>query len=116
MPVELGIDGSLRGNQAKSPICWPVRMSAPRVSFGYRPSPMGGGAVGNDPDERSPIAKAAAWAARILTVALEMVLPALIGTWVDQKLGTVAVFMLIGLGLGGFAATVHLMQMIKNID
>lgn len=72
--------------------------------------------MGNVPDERSPMAKAAAWSARILTVALEMVLPALIGTWVDQKLGTVAVFMLIGLGLGGFAATVHLMHLIKNID
>jgi F0F1-type ATP synthase assembly protein I len=72
--------------------------------------------VGNVPDERSPVAKAAAWAARILTVALEMVLPGLFGSWVDQKLGTVALFMLIGLGLGFFVATLHLMQMIKKID
>lgn len=72
--------------------------------------------VGNVPDERSPVAKAAAWAARILTVALEMVLPGLFGSWVDQKLGTVALFMLIGLGLGFFVAAVHLMQMLKKID
>jgi len=75
-----------------------------------------GVAVGKVPDERSPIAKAAAWSARILTVALEMVLPGLFGSWVDQKLGTVALFMLIGLGLGFFVATLHLMQMIKKID
>ena len=72
--------------------------------------------MGNDPDERSPMAKAAGWAARILPVAVEMVLPALIGTWIDRKLGTVAVFMLIGLGLGCFAATLHLMQLIKKFD
>ena len=62
------------------------------------------------------MAKAAGWAARILTVAVEMVLPALIGTWIDRKLGSVAVFMLIGLGLGCFAATLHLMQLIKKFD
>jgi hypothetical protein len=65
-------------------------------------------------DDRSPIAVAYQWATRIMVVAMEMVLPALVGHWIDARLGTVVLFLLIGLGLGCTAATVHLMQMIRS--
>jgi hypothetical protein len=65
-------------------------------------------------DDRSPIAVAYQWASRIIVVAMEMVLPALAGHWVDERLGTVVLFLLVGLGLGCTAATVHLMQMIRT--
>jgi hypothetical protein len=66
------------------------------------------------PDDRSPIALAYAWATRIMVVALTMVLPGLAGHWLDEKLGTVVLFLLIGLGLGCAAATVQLMQIIRT--
>jgi F0F1-type ATP synthase assembly protein I len=61
-------------------------------------------------DDRSPAAKAYQWASRIMVVAITMVLPALAGHWVDKKLGTVVLFLLIGLGLGCTAAVFQLMQ------
>ena len=35
-----------------------------------------------------------------MVVALEMVLPGLAGHWLDKQLGTVVLFMLLGLGFG----------------
>ena len=46
------------------------------------------------------------WASRIMVVALEMVLPGLAGHWLDKQLGTVVLFLLVGLGLGCTAAVV----------
>jgi F0F1-type ATP synthase assembly protein I len=65
------------------------------------------------PDDRSPIALAYAWATRIMVVALTMVLPGLAGHWLDKRLGTVVLFLLIGLALGCVAATFQLMQIIR---
>lgn len=64
-------------------------------------------------DERSSIAAAYQWASRITIVAFEMVLPGLAGYWLDQKLGTAVLFMLVGFGLGCTGATVHLTQMVR---
>jgi hypothetical protein len=69
--------------------------------------------VTDPPDQRSSIAAAYQWASRITVVSFEMVLPGLAGYWLDQKLGTSVVFMLIGFGLGCTAATVHLTQMVR---
>ncbi len=66
------------------------------------------------PDGRSPMARASEWATRIMTVSLEMVLPGLAGYWVDQKLHTVALFMLIGFALGCTAAMVHLVHLTRS--
>jgi hypothetical protein len=66
------------------------------------------------PDDRSPVAAAYQWATRIMVVALEMVLPGLAGHWLDVQLGTVVLFLLIGLGLGCTAAVVHLVQMTRK--
>ena len=46
-------------------------------------------------------------------VALEMVLPGLAGHWLDQRLGTVVLLMLLGFALGGTAAVVHLIHMVR---
>jgi hypothetical protein len=64
-------------------------------------------------DNRSPIAAAYQWVSRITIVAFEMVLPGLAGYWLDQKLGSVVLFMLVGFALGCTAATVHLTQMVR---
>jgi hypothetical protein len=63
-------------------------------------------------DDRSPAAKAYDWATRIMVVSVEMVLPGLAGYWLDQKLGTVLAFMLIGLAVGCIGGMWHLMRMI----
>ena len=69
----------------------------------------------NSPDSRSPMARASDWATRIMTISLEMVLPGLAGYWVDQKLGTVALFLLIGFALGCTAAVLHLIKLTRSV-
>jgi hypothetical protein len=65
-------------------------------------------------DDRSPAAKAYQWASRIMVVAMTMVLPGLAGHWLDEQLGTVVLFLLIGLGLGCTAAVFQLIQIAKS--
>jgi F0F1-type ATP synthase assembly protein I len=65
-------------------------------------------------DDRSPSAKAYQWSTRIMVVALEMVLPGLAGYWLDQQLGTVVLFMLVGFVVGCTAAVVHLIRMVRS--
>ena len=56
--------------------------------------------VNSTPDGRSPIAVAMQWASQVTAVSIEMVLPILLGVWADRRLGTKAVFTIIG-GIGG---------------
>jgi F0F1-type ATP synthase assembly protein I len=70
--------------------------------------------VKNPSDDRSPIAKAYQWASRIMLASLEMVLPCLAGLWIDTKLGTVALFMVIGLAIGCSLGMWHLLRMLAN--
>ena len=65
-------------------------------------------------DDRSPAAKAYQWASRIMIVSLEMVLPGLAGYWVDQQLGTMVLFMLIGFVFGTTGAVIHLVRMTSS--
>ena len=51
-------------------------------------------------DDRAPVAKAIAKATEITTVAFMMVLPILLGYWLDTYLGTVPLFAILGLVLG----------------
>ncbi len=55
------------------------------------------------PDDRPPLARAAEWTSRVTTISLEMVLPGLVGLWIDRQLGTKALFLVLGVMLG-FAA------------
>ena len=54
---------------------------------------------------------AVAWTSRITTVSLEMVLPPVIGWWIDQRLGTVLVFLVLGAILGLTTGIIHLVRM-----
>lgn len=70
---------------------------------------MSGGPEDKDAgDGRSAAARAAEWASRIMTISLEMVLPGLAGYWLDTKLGTQVVFLLVGFALGGYLAFLQL--------
>jgi hypothetical protein len=62
------------------------------------------------------VAKAYQWATRIMVVAMTMVLPLLAGHWLDKKLGTVVLFLLIGLGLGCTAAVFQLIHIAQSSD
>jgi len=64
--------------------------------------------VPNLPDDRSPLAMAMAWVSRVTTISFEMVLPGLLGYWVDQKLGTDPLFLVIGVVLGLIGGMWHL--------
>jgi hypothetical protein len=65
-------------------------------SISLPPCPM----VKNIPDGRSPIAVAMHWASRVTTISIQMVLPLLLGVWIDKRLGTKAVFTILG-GIAG---------------
>lgn len=54
---------------------------------------------------------AAEWTSRVTTIALEMVLPGLAGLWIDRKLGTVLVFLVLGVALGMTVGMIHLVRM-----
>ena len=45
-----------------------------------------------------------------MVVSLEMVLPGLLGYWLDKQLGTVFLFMLIGLTVGCIGGIWHLVR------
>ena len=66
------------------------------------------------PDGRSPIALGYLWAARIFTVALEMVIPGLVGHWIDIKLDTGFVCLVLGLLAGMAFSTWHLLKLVQR--
>lgn len=62
-------------------------------------------------DDRSPLALGLEWSSRITTVALEMVIPAIAGHWLDRQLGTRLLFLVLGALLGfamGFLSLLRL--------
>ena len=61
-------------------------------------------------DDRSAMAIAFEWAATVMTISLEMVLPGLAGYWLDQWLNTRVLFLLIGFALGAVLAGMALMK------
>jgi F0F1-type ATP synthase assembly protein I len=66
------------------------------------------------PDERSPMAIAMEWSARITTIGLEMALPAGGGYWLDQRFHTLPVFATVGALLGFAVGFYHLLQMARR--
>lgn len=65
-------------------------------------------------DDRSPMAIAFEWSATIMTISAEMVVPGLLGYWLDQKLGTRAIFLLLGFAIGGTLAGLALMRIART--
>ncbi len=70
-------------------------------------------AVTDPPDERSALALGMAWASRVTTICLEMVIPGLIGHWADQWLGTGFVLLVLGVILGLVTGMWHLIQVTR---
>jgi F0F1-type ATP synthase assembly protein I len=64
-------------------------------------------------DDRSVISIAYGWASQIIVIAAEMVAPGLIGLWIDQRIGTLVLFAVLGFALGITLAIVHLLRMTK---
>lgn len=60
------------------------------------------------------MAIALGWSATIMTISAEMVVPGLLGYWLDQWLGTRVLFLLIGFGAGAALATSALMRIAKD--
>ena len=50
------------------------------------------------------------WSATVMTISAEMVVPGLMGYWLDQRLGTRALFLLVGFTIGGTLAGMQLMR------
>ena len=67
--------------------------------------------VKNPADDRSSLALAYGWAVRVTTISLEMVVPGLIGLWIDRQLGTVMVFLVLGMILGVTGGMLHLVRL-----
>jgi hypothetical protein len=59
------------------------------------------------------MALAIEWVSKITTVALEMVLPGLLGTWLDKRWGT-SFLALAGFALGITVAIWHLLKMTSS--
>jgi len=70
--------------------------------------------VAEPSDDRSPMAIAFQWSATIMTISAEMVVPGLLGYWLDQRLGTRVLFLLVGFAIGGTLATLALMRIAKK--
>ena len=67
-------------------------------------------------DQRSRIARAWGWSSQLTSIALEMVLPCIAGLWIDRQLGTVMVFLILGVVFGMTAGMIHLVQFARRIS
>jgi F0F1-type ATP synthase assembly protein I len=72
-------------------------------------------AQGN-PDDRSPMTIALEWSARLMTIGLEMALPAAGGYWLDLRTGTSPLFVITGVILGFAVGMWHLLQIARQDD
>jgi ATP synthase protein I len=65
-------------------------------------------------DDRAGYAIASHWVSRIMTVSLEMVLPGMVGLWLDRRLSTPPLLTMVGFGVGMTMAIWHLLQLVKH--
>jgi F0F1-type ATP synthase assembly protein I len=70
--------------------------------------------VANSPDSRSAVAIAFEWSFTVMTISAEMVVPGLLGYWLDQKLGTQVLFLLLGLVGGSVLAAWSLARVARR--
>jgi ATP synthase protein I len=68
----------------------------------------------NSNDPRSDYIKAMQWVSRITSISMEMVLPGVLGYFVDQWLGTKLVFVIGGLILGFVGGIWQLIKLTKH--
>ena len=67
-------------------------------------------------DGRSPIAQGYAWATIIITMAVELVLPILLGVYADYKFGTKCLFLLLGVFLSCIIMVANFIKLMKSKD
>ena len=67
-------------------------------------------------DDRSPTAKGLSKVSEIIAICMMMIVPGLIGYWVDQKVGSRVVFTLLGLILGMSVAVMQLVRLVSVAD
>ena len=67
-------------------------------------------------DDRSPFAIGYGWAARIMGIGIEAIVPILLGALVDYWLGTVVLFLFLGLLLGCFVGYTQLLKIVREAD
>lgn len=70
---------------------------------------------GLSPDDRPPMVEAMSWVSRVTTVTMEIVLPGLLGGWLDRRWGT-KFLALVGFGLGLVCGIQHLLVMTRMQD
>jgi hypothetical protein len=66
------------------------------------------------PDDLSAFALAMEWVSIITTTSLEMVLPGVIGYWIDLKLGTKLLFLTLGIIFGVVGGMWQLIKLTKT--
>jgi F0F1-type ATP synthase assembly protein I len=66
-----------------------------------------------DPDDRSRVAKAYDWASKIISVSIGMVVPAVVGHWIDRRLGTGPLLLVVGSILGLLVGMKNLLRMTR---
>lgn len=77
--------------------------------------PYGDPPVTEQPDDRSPLARATQWSVSTMTIAVEMVVPILLGAWIDGRLGTKGVFAIIGGTIGLAAGIWSLLRLVEPL-
>ena len=65
-------------------------------------------------NDYSPFTLAMEWSSRITTIGLEMVVPVIIGYWLDRWLGSRLVFLLAGVVLGFAVAMMSLLRLART--
>lgn len=71
-------------------------------------------AVKKPRNDYSPFVLAIEWSSRITTIALEMVVPTLLGYWLDRRLGSGVVFLLVGVVVGFSVALLSLLRLARS--
>lgn len=65
-------------------------------------------------DARSPLAIGYMWATVVITMGIELALPVLLGAYLDFKLGTVCLFIILGVFLGFFIMVINFIKLMKS--
>ena len=71
--------------------------------------------MNHENDDRSLIAKAWGWGHQATAISLEMVLPSVLGLWIDRQLGTLPVCLILGAVFGVAAGMIHLLQFVRRV-
>jgi F0F1-type ATP synthase assembly protein I len=66
-------------------------------------------------DDRSPLAHTMQWTADVTAIAFQMVVPILVGAWIDHRLGTKAVFAVVGGAIGMASGLRSLLRMTEPL-